>query len=299
MFNKIMVCSDGSDDALLAARLAARLARKFHSEVLLVHSYDLSGAYRAFAKGSSTVGPAGDGAVTYANEARADLKQSTGTVFEGSGVKYNTLISEGHPVEVITRLAREHEVDLIVLGHRGIDNSPPVFMGSVSEGVLHHALCNVLIARGEPLDQETPKLGHILLASDGSDGARDATVVATRLARDFSASLSVLNVLSTHPILGGLPPYFVGNLPSDGQAERDLASITDDVELETMDTDVPITFHQQAGSPAEAIVAFADHHETDLIVIGSRGLGTFKSLLLGSVSNRVAHLSRHSVLVTR
>jgi nucleotide-binding universal stress UspA family protein len=51
------------------------------------------------------------------------------------------------------------------------------------------------------------------------------------------------------------------------------------------------------GSPAHAIVAYADEHQADLIVVGSHGRGTVSRLLLGSVAERVLHQARRSVLV--
>jgi nucleotide-binding universal stress UspA family protein len=53
------------------------------------------------------------------------------------------------------------------------------------------------------------------------------------------------------------------------------------------------------GSPAQTIVDFAKNVRADLIVIGSRGRGSFGSLLLGSVSHGVVHNSDRNVLIVR
>jgi Universal stress protein family len=54
-----------------------------------------------------------------------------------------------------------------------------------------------------------------------------------------------------------------------------------------------------AGIPADEIVAYADNHDVDLTVVGSRGRGAVASALLGSVSQAVLHESRRPVLVVR
>jgi nucleotide-binding universal stress UspA family protein len=53
------------------------------------------------------------------------------------------------------------------------------------------------------------------------------------------------------------------------------------------------------GPPADAILNASEAHDIDLIVLGSRGYGQFRGLLLGSVSDRVVHFANRPVLVAR
>ena len=301
MFSKILICSDGSEGALTAARMGARIAQKFHSEALLLHTYDLAvAAYPTFVAGVWELALSPEGMDSYAAEARLALETHTGKIFQEAGVKYEALIERGHPVEIITRLAAERKMDLIVIGSRGLNGLESFLIGSISEGVLHHAHCPVLIVRGAHAPQQAPPLQNILLASDGSEGAGQAASAALEIAQKFKASLSVLNAQDASLFDFGLSPY----LPVDSEtptacAEKLLAKITKEVTEQAIEAGVPRSFHQETGNPAEIIVGFANRTEADLIVIGSRGLGTFKSLMLGSVSNRVARHSHRSVLVTR
>ena len=301
MFSKIMVCADGSEGAVTAARMGALIAQKFHSDVLLLHTYDLAAAaYPAFVAGIWELAVSPEETDSYAQKARLALEAHTGKILQEAGVPYETLIERGHPMEVITRLAQERKVDLIAIGSQGLSGVEAFLIGSVSEGVLHHAHCPVLIVRGPHVPLQAPALERILLASDGSEGAAQATVVALEIAQKFAASLSVLNVTEAPWLSYGFSPY----LPADNEtsyngAARLLGKITEDVSKEAIEAGVPRSFHQETGYPAETIVGFANRTDASLIVIGSRGLGTFKSLVLGSVSNRVARHSHRSVLVTR
>lgn len=301
MFSKILLCSDGSEGALTAARMGAQIAQKFHSDALLIHTYDLAvAAYPTFEAGMWELPVIQAGMDSYAAEARNALEEHTGKIFQEAGVPYESLLERGHPVEAITRVAKQREADLIVMGSRGLSAAPSFLMGSISEGVLHHAHCPVLIVRGDHAPQQAPEWQRILLASDGSQGACQATSAALDIAQKFAASVSVLNVLDAASLSYRLSPY----LPTDDDnprisAEHLLAKITRDVSMDAIQAGVSRSFHQETGNPAEIIVGYANRHDAGLIVVGCRGMGTFQSLLLGSVSNRVAHYSRRSVLVTR
>ncbi len=53
------------------------------------------------------------------------------------------------------------------------------------------------------------------------------------------------------------------------------------------------------GDPSERIINYAKDQDVDIIVIGSRGMGTFKGLLLGSVSNKVSHRADRTCVIVR
>ena len=65
------------------------------------------------------------------------------------------------------------------------------------------------------------------------------------------------------------------------------------------ETKLAYRLHQKIGPAGKRIVEYAQNGQFDLIVLGSRGLGGFERLLMGSVSNYVAHHAHCSLLVTR
>jgi len=54
---------------------------------------------------------------------------------------------EGHAVEEIVREVREHGFDLIVIGARGLSHIREILLGSVTDGVIHHVSCPVLVIK--------------------------------------------------------------------------------------------------------------------------------------------------------
>ena len=140
---------------------------------------------------------------------------------------------------------------------------------------------------------------RILVAIDGSDHARQALVEAIDLARADNATLTVMTVVPpTNPwALGG--GYYV---PVDldklhRQAERNYEHTLGASIAAWVPADMPVTGIVKRGAVAAMIVdqAITGHH--DLVVVGSRGRGELRSLLLGSVSHDVVQTSPVAVLV--
>lgn len=147
MFSKILVCTDGSAFAKQAAKVAAEIAQKFGSQVVLLNVYDPT-IFPA-----ATLGlPGGPlqldiAAGRYAQEAEKSVLEETGRVLQEAQISYRARAELGHPVETILHVAQEEAADLIVMGSIGHGGFERLLLGSVSDGVLHHARCPVLVVR--------------------------------------------------------------------------------------------------------------------------------------------------------
>ncbi len=143
---------------------------------------------------------------------------------------------------------------------------------------------------------------HILFASDGSDGALKAAMVAGETAKRFGADLTVVHVVSLPTSLVPLidaPGAGMDPVALEQYAQEELGAMADRTKRILDESGAPYKTISTIGHPADSIVETAVHEQADLIVIGSRGMGTLKSLLLGSVSDRVAHLAHCPVLIVR
>jgi nucleotide-binding universal stress UspA family protein len=139
---------------------------------------------------------------------------------------------------------------------------------------------------------------RILVACDGSSHARGALADAIELAQAHHARLTLIAVAPVPALwLGG-----AGELPIDlGGAEsleQEYRSILDRAAA-TVPADLPVTTLLKVGPAAAAILAAAGEYQQDLIVMGSRGRGELRSLLMGSVSHAVLRSSPVPVLVSR
>lgn len=147
MFSRILVCSDGSEQAIEAAKNAVELARRFDAQLILLNVYDPSVVPAATMGVPSGALQIAINAGRYAEETQKAIEEETSQVFQEAGITYTMRRERGHPVDRIVSVAQEEKVDLIVLGSRGLGGFDRLLLGSVSEGVLHHAHCPVLIVR--------------------------------------------------------------------------------------------------------------------------------------------------------
>ena len=136
----------------------------------------------------------------------------------------------------------------------------------------------------------------ILLAADGSDHALHATQIAAELARNPNAK--ELRVVVAYDMI---PPYFgEPNMQIAIDARMEEAKLVLQKTIEAIGK-VPCEIHTELieGSAAEAIIDVATTRKSNVIVMGSRGLGKLAGLLLGSTSQKVVSHAPCPVLITR
>jgi nucleotide-binding universal stress UspA family protein len=131
-----------------------------------------------------------------------------------------------------------------------------------------------------------PQFKHILFPVDHSDPCRAAEPFVMSTARQFQAKITVLHVVNIPAAWYGSAeaPYPVMlDIPGMLEAgEKQLASY-----VETAEASVDrVVLH---GDPAEQITEFAQQHNVDLIMMATHGYGSFRSLLVGSVTAKVLH----------
>ncbi len=139
MFKKILVGVDGSEHALKAVRLAGELARTCSADLVIVHAY----APIPAGLGEPNLQQAISERLNEANEVLERALQEVG--FTPKTVETEAL--EGGAADVILRVAEVREVDLIVVGSRGLGALASLLLGSQSQDVIQRATCPVLVVR--------------------------------------------------------------------------------------------------------------------------------------------------------
>lgn len=138
---------------------------------------------------------------------------------------------------------------------------------------------------------ERRKVERVLVAYDGSEGARRALELVPELAPGREVTL--LGVAEGVPLVG-----HAGTLPS-AEEEAERARQLAEAAGWLADRGIACRTVERRGDAATAILEQAEQDGVDLVVMGTRGLSTGQRWLLGSVSTKVLHHASCSVLVAR
>jgi nucleotide-binding universal stress UspA family protein len=143
---RILLATDGSEQAELAALRAVDLADATDSELHLVHV----GVVPTFLKSyPGTLGYYGKLYEEIEEVSRELLRKQSLRVKAAGGTVAGTHLRMGEVALEIVALAEELQADLIVMGSRGLGGVRRALMGSVSDSVVRHAHCPVLVVRQE------------------------------------------------------------------------------------------------------------------------------------------------------
>lgn len=136
-WGKILLATDGSRPGAGAAARALDLAQDYGSELLVVAVRELAGHL------SGEAHPAADAG---GDRLHAYVEEITGQA-ESRNLPARGLVREGAAYQAIVALAREEKTDLIVMGSHGRTGLNRLLMGSVTERVIGHAACPVLVVK--------------------------------------------------------------------------------------------------------------------------------------------------------
>jgi nucleotide-binding universal stress UspA family protein len=137
----------------------------------------------------------------------------------------------------------------------------------------------------------------IVVGIDGSEGSDRAAAHASAIARHWDAKLLLVTVVRAPEGwwgIGGAPPSpeALSAALVEGQ-QRILAEVGTNVDLEGVNYETV----EELGDPVGRLLAVAEANSADLIVVGRRGAGLAERMLLGSVADRLCHLSPIPVVV--
>jgi len=230
----------------------------------------------------------------------ASLLQESVDVLKTTDANLESVVYRGKPAEKIIEKAHDMGADLIVLGAKGTSNSSWFPMGSVGQKVMKYAGCSVLLIR------EGPKaIRRVFLATDGSDHSDQVARLLFDLPLPKQSQVTLLTALQSHT--DAMTKTITFERETDRRILGELKTAEEKIARNLMNN-IKKQFEEQGyktslwllrGEPAEEILEAANELNPELIALGAKGLTNAKSVLLGSVAERVARFSKYSVLIVR
>jgi nucleotide-binding universal stress UspA family protein len=284
---RFVVGVDGSDDARRALRWAIDEAEAADADLDVVHAWDLPVSIVPL-----PINPAYARHVDVLKRAASAIVDTDlAAVVAGrpDAVHIEKIVVRGSPAGALIETAKG--ADLLVVGSRGHGGFIGLLLGSVSSQCVHHAPCPVAVIRG---DVEPSFSDRAVVGTDGSDCSYAALIWALERASRRGSALTVLAAWSWLDQPGRFDPgYGVADVRTAIEALVARAR----VELDDGGRDVHVMIQAVNDHPAPALIDAS--REAGLLVVGSRGLGGFRQLSLGSVSSHCIHHAHCPVVVVR
>lgn len=270
---KIVLATDGSEDAALATRAAVDLASRGGAELHVVHVWrDVPSPYaHAFIKHELH------------EQGQEILDAEVQKIESGGGKVSEAHLREGRISDETLALCEELDAGLLVLGSRGLGRVGRILMGSHSEEIVHHSRIPVMIVRQA---EETWPPARVLVGDDYSEDSSRATELAAAIGDLFDVRATLVHAY-----------------PSDIEASKEmLERAGEDFEKRADALETALGYRPQtrleAGDPAVVVLEAArEAADPALVAVGSRGMDALGWLRLGSVSTKVVRAATGPVLV--
>lgn len=258
---RLLLAYDGSTHSEGAAREAISLAKRCSSTLYVMSVIGITGQVARV--------PDMDTA-----EVKKQLEAVKAAAAK-EGVKCETIIGRGDAYAKIVQEAEKRDIDLIIVGRRGLNWLQKTLIGSVVSKVIGNAQRNVLVVPG------SASIGckTVLVATDGSAHSRGAAIAAVSLAKRCGSRLIALSVMP--------------NESERPAAEENANNVVEQARLEGVEAEAVTT----VGKPYDSILESAEGMGADLIVMGAYGKTALKRFVMGSIVEKVVGNSGCAVLV--
>ncbi len=283
-FKNILCATDFSDFSNRTVNYGTALANEFDSKLFVCHVIDLSSVA---IYGEFQLDPVGlqDRIM---NDAHEQLQELIG----GQQIDWEPLISVGHAADEISRIVEEQDMDLVISATRGRSGLKRLILGSVTERLMRTLSCPLLVVQGPDKafaasDDQEVNMKSILIGCDFSPDSEVAFEHGLSLAQEFQSELHLAHVVETsiYQQLHKTESPVEEELQQEIQT-RLIKKLQDMVPEEARNWCKPQTSLLD-GHPYEELVKYAEKNNIDMIVLGTRGHGLVKSLLIGSTTDRV------------
>jgi nucleotide-binding universal stress UspA family protein len=280
MYKTILLCTDGSPAADVAAEYAIWVARHLGSRMHILYITDvriLEGPLMADIAGAFGAQPY-PGLIPRMQEIQKEkantILSAAGKLCDDAKVPHTVTHETGKLIPLM--LEHEKQADLVVIGQRG-ENAPwsSDMLGSSVERMIRASIKPCLVT-----PEHFRPITHIMLAYDGSNSAKHALGAALNLAEGLKVDLTILTACQRE---------------TEEEASRALQEAHAAATKRHLSTKAQFAH----GEAPQQIIANAIELKADLLVMGAYGHNRLREFILGSTTSQVLHKTLIPVLLTR
>ena len=270
---RILVPTDFSEQAENALKVAVKIAKRYQSEIYLIHSLEMP-LYLATSGGSGSL-PESLFFIKFAEKRFKELKEST--YLQNMDIKET--IGKGEIYEDIEKACQQNDIDLIVMGSSGASGFKEMFVGSNTEKVVRTSNTPVLVIKNHHPEFQ---INDFVFATDFSEDYRGAFDRAQRFARKIGAKI--------HLLLVNTPSNFKTSAKGQAMMEEFIRGMGLENYTLNIYNDVSVE---------KGILNFTRHIGAQLIGMGTHGRKGISHFFNGSISEDMVNHADMPVITFR
>ena len=287
MLQTIVVATDFSENALSALNWTTQIAKAHGARIVVVHAIDAETPPRVEER---------DSVARIVRHRLEDIQAS----IKAERIATQSRCDFGRPWDVINRVAKDSNADLIVVGAHGQSTIVERVLGTSADRLIRTTSVPVLVHRGATTDRADPGSQTVLAASDFSEESALAISTAVRLLR-ASAVPARLVLMHAVPLAIGYGDF---NMTPPISRHWDEVEKTAGRLLETLAASIrsdrlQVEVKTYRGLAADVILREAEKIKPDLIAIGTIGRSGLNRFFIGSVAQQLLHRADCPVLTVR
>jgi nucleotide-binding universal stress UspA family protein len=197
------------------------------------------------------------------------------------------VVKGASPAHELLSYAKAHHVDLIAIGSHHRNTLGEFLLGKAAQHVIRESTCPVLaVHEFSMMDRISFVPKKILMPTNFSFASGLALQLGEQMAEAFGAQVHFVHVMELPDLEGMHTQYWINELELAPSTGMNVNAILKTLCRQTM-TRIPITLETLQGDPAEEILAYAQEHDIDLIVMGSHKSRAISRLVVGSVTSKI------------
>ena len=261
---KILVPVDFSKKSEFAVKMSAQIGKKIKSEIHLLHLVELPSGIVDMGAGSNFSIPA---SMMYLRKVKEKIIHLKNTFFDGDHIiKYS--IKFENPYEGIRNYTQKNNINLIVMGSKGVSDFEEMIIGSNTEKVVRTSNIPVVVVK---TDNDKFKFKKLVFASNFDDENKAAFLDFLTFAKKFNSQIHLLKINT------------ISNFESSYTTHKKIKDFVKGFNLKKK----TISIYNDA-SVVKGIINFAKEIDADVIALTTHGRSGLSSLFNGSIAKSVS-----------